>query len=543
MLAGSQLQKNLSQKDHLISHLLERVQAMELQIKNKTSTKTLETPKVNSSTKAIRGNQYKERIQESQSRRTSKTSRGSFLNKRKTLKVQALQKMHDKRTMKSPLQMITKDYPAEFENIKEALQTHVKLLWGLIAQHAVPLSPDPTELKEFYQQFSNTDHIEVAISHEGPPLVPVDTIKTLHEAHQKHTKIGKHVLNLSDFSIKYVRIYLSQLGICTWAPNLLEPADSLYNEACCISALKTFRQLSVGGTYQFMNINLRYVNDFDLLAKAYDCYIHFYMEGIFCKEQKQTGKHRFDNQKKALQESSMRLRNERYKLAISQDFPKKYIRIVKPIQAHSDEEYSQEKEVYISRKLPFQSESANGHNQHCHQIHTKNPPTTDFCKAPKGLPIDFYNVCWFNEKLPSQKRNLADVGTIAFLRDATKSLEFKDEDEKIGNKRLTNKRWDEATKEYNLDFLVSPEQDSEDESIGDNDMDYGESIILESSDEYESNNDSENTQYKSKAAKDRKGKQKSNEEDFEADDMELDEEYGRATVAGGLTEEEWNAWQ
>ncbi|MBW0565964.1 hypothetical protein O181_105679 [Austropuccinia psidii MF-1] len=113
----------------------------------------------------------------------------------------------------------------------------------------------------------------------------------------------------------------------------------------------------------------------------------------------------------------------------------------------------------------------------------------------------------------------------------------------MGNKRFTNKNWDEATKEYNLDFLVSPEQDSGDESIGDNDTDYGESIILESSDEYESNNDSDITQCKSKAAKDRKGKQKSNEEDFEADNMELDEEYGRATFAGGLTEEEWNAWQ
>ncbi|MBW0590882.1 hypothetical protein O181_130597 [Austropuccinia psidii MF-1] len=117
----TELQKNLSQKDHLISHLLERVQAMELQIQNKTSTETLETPKANSSAKAIRGNQYKESIQESQSRRTSKTSRGSFLNKRKNLKAQALQKMHDKRTKKSPLQMITKDYPAGFENTKVSL--------------------------------------------------------------------------------------------------------------------------------------------------------------------------------------------------------------------------------------------------------------------------------------------------------------------------------------------------------------------------------------------------------------------------------------
>ncbi|MBW0580452.1 hypothetical protein O181_120167 [Austropuccinia psidii MF-1] len=164
------------------------------------------------------------------------------------------------------------------------------------------------------------------------------------------------------------------------------------------------------------------------------------MEGIFCKEQKKTGKHHFHHQRKALQESCRRLRNEKYKFAISQDFLKRYIRIVNPIQAHSNEEYSQEKEVYIARKLPFQSESANRlmcnldeiikktyhkegrRNQHRHQIHIRNPPTTYFLKAPKGLPIYFYDVCWFDEKLPSQQTNLADVGTIAFLRDATKSL-------------------------------------------------------------------------------------------------------------------------
>ncbi|MBW0565628.1 hypothetical protein O181_105343 [Austropuccinia psidii MF-1] len=152
---------------------------------------------------------------------------------------------------------------------------------GANSQHAVPLSPDPTELKELYEQFSNTDHIEVAISNEGPPLVPVDTIKTLHKASQKRTNIGKNFLNFSDFSIKYVRSSLSQLSICTWAPDLLDPSNSLYNEACRISAFKTFRQLAVGGTYHLMDINLQYVNDFDLLAKAYDHYVYFYMEGIF----------------------------------------------------------------------------------------------------------------------------------------------------------------------------------------------------------------------------------------------------------------------
>ncbi|MBW0520597.1 hypothetical protein O181_060312 [Austropuccinia psidii MF-1] len=77
--------------------------------------------------------------------------------------------------------MTNEDYPSGFENTKDALQTHVKLLWVLVTQHAVPIAPDPTELNEFSQCFSNSDQIEVAISNEGPSLVPVDTIKTLRE--------------------------------------------------------------------------------------------------------------------------------------------------------------------------------------------------------------------------------------------------------------------------------------------------------------------------------------------------------------------------
>ncbi|MBW0541894.1 hypothetical protein O181_081609 [Austropuccinia psidii MF-1] len=198
------------------------------------------------------------------------------------------------------------------------------------------------------------------------------------------------------------------------------------------------------------------------------------MEVIFKKEKKQAGEHRADTARKALQEGCMRLRNEQYKFATSQDFPKRYTRILKPIQAHSDEEFMEDKNVYISNNLPFQSESANQfmrkldsiiqkpyseegqHDWHSHRIHIQNAPTTSFPKALKGFPIDFYEFHWLNGKLPSQQGILADVGTIAFLTDASKSLDFTDEDEKMGDKRFTNKNWDEATKKYNLDFLVLP---------------------------------------------------------------------------------------
>ncbi|MBW0520596.1 hypothetical protein O181_060311 [Austropuccinia psidii MF-1] len=160
-----------------------------------------------------------------------------------------------------------------------------------------------------------------------------------------------------------------------------------------------------------------------------------------------------------------------------------------------------------------------------HQIHIKNSPTTSFPKAPKGLPIDFYEVHWFNGKLPSQQRILADVGTIAFLRDASKSLDFTDEDEKMGDKRFTDKNWDEATKKYNLDFLVLPNDES-DESRDSEDTDYGESIYLEFLDEDQNNSANEDEQKQSTPTKYSKGKHKSTEDNSQEYEMEIEDEYG-----------------
>ncbi|MBW0565233.1 hypothetical protein O181_104948 [Austropuccinia psidii MF-1] len=86
---------------------------------------------------------------------------------------------------------------------------------------------------------------------------------------------------------------------------------------------------------------------------------------------------------------------------------------------------------------------------------------TSFPKAPKGLPLYFYNPKWFNSKLPAQRKNLADVANVAFLNNPTDSIEFKDENKKLGDRSFTNRNWDRATKKYNLDFLVEPESDSD----------------------------------------------------------------------------------
>jgi hypothetical protein len=62
----------------------------------------------------------------------------------------------------------------------------------------------------------------------------------------------------------------------SWGPDLRETAYSLYNSACRIIALDTFKQALVSHAYTSTQPNLKYVKDMALLIKIYDHIVHQY---------------------------------------------------------------------------------------------------------------------------------------------------------------------------------------------------------------------------------------------------------------------------
>ncbi|KNZ60746.1 hypothetical protein VP01_15066g1 [Puccinia sorghi] len=105
-------------------------------------------------------------------------------------------------------------------------------------------------------------------------------------------------------------------------------------------------------------------------------------------------------------------------------------------------------------------------------LRVKNGPITIFPKAPKGLPLDFYDVNWFKNNLPAQRQNLVNIDSVYFLPDPLYSLRSKDPLEK-----LSNTQWYQATKNYNLDFMEQQEEDLPSED--DDGSNYGGSIDLQ----------------------------------------------------------------
>ncbi|KNZ53621.1 hypothetical protein VP01_3183g1, partial [Puccinia sorghi] len=179
--------------------------------------------------------------------------------------------------------------------------------------------------------------------------------------------------------------------------------------------------------------------------------------------------------------------------------------------------------------------------QRC-RVRVKNPMDTIFPKAPTGLPPNFYNAEWFNNKLPAQKQNLAKINTVAFIPNPIISLTSKSQaDEKLSNEKISQNAEDESDDDESVDH----------EEV---DSDYGQSIDLNNTDG--SKEDDEDDEYEE-------------EEDFEVeegddggeahevsyinrlggDDEEMEdgeinmENFGEGTFSGGLTAGKWDKWQ
>ncbi|EGG03786.1 uncharacterized protein MELLADRAFT_78491 [Melampsora larici-populina 98AG31] len=385
---------------------------------------------------------------------------------------------------KNKNQMIMKETPEGFKT--------TKVMWGMVEAGAVPPPPSVDNIREFTSAFSSSDEIQhVMNSSAARKLVPQHEVLTLTGIKSGRRKMGRHIINIKEFFISITQSSLAKLGIRAWGPNLLEPIDSLWNEACRMSALMIFRRVAIGGAFDYMNINRTYVQNFGLLEGAYNHYVHYVMSAKYKKEAKEEGKNVKDEEKK--------LRDARVKFATNQGFKQRYLDLISPIDAHSDDKYSEKHNCHIVKTLEYRSNNANAffvrltqEMEKNNRLEGKRPQgrirrrpkiavMSTIGRPPKNMPIDFYNPSWFNELTDAQKTKVADAYCVALLPNAKLSFcAVSGADEKLGDKAFNAKFWDQITGFYNLSHVIGSEEDNEDDEDDDNeDSDYDDDIDLE----------------------------------------------------------------
>ncbi|KAA1135874.1 hypothetical protein PGTUg99_030999 [Puccinia graminis f. sp. tritici] len=236
---------------------------------------------------------------------------------------------------RNPRQMQTGDFPATYAGTKA--------------------TPDLRDLQEFYDNFSREEHVNQAASFgsSGRELIDINQVQILKDARAGRIRIGNSYLNVGDNFIRYAKGLMARLGFRKWRPNLEEDCDSLYNAACRIAAVTTFQELAGAKAYAYLNINPEAVQNMGFLIQCYNHFVHFLMLDKYKKENKEKGKLQKEVHHKNVQKNRERLAASRLEFATLNKFPQRYIKILTPIAAHSDDEVQEGKGFFKIKTLPY----------------------------------------------------------------------------------------------------------------------------------------------------------------------------------------------
>lgn len=159
----------------------------------------------------------------------------------------------------------------------------MRLLWGLIDPKHPPTTPPDDILLSFGSRF--LDEASLMEARDGRPLVSPSLVRVrtlLSITDRGH--VASQLRQIEEHILDYIQSSLARFGLVIWCPDLRQTPYALYNSACRIIALDTFKQALVSHTYAHLAPNLSYVKDMVLLVKMYDHFVHHYLYTRYKKE-------------------------------------------------------------------------------------------------------------------------------------------------------------------------------------------------------------------------------------------------------------------
>lgn len=156
------------------------------------------------------------------------------------------------------------------------MSLHIRILWGLLDAKEVPKNPPSNLLSAFNSRFSNEKQL-IVVQDIGPELVPRHLVLIGTAASAAKGRIAEQARAIEQHMLAYIQACLSRFGLDCWCPDLRQSAYSLYNSACRIVALDTFKQALVSHAYLTLDPNPAYASDTGVLIRLYDHFVYHYM--------------------------------------------------------------------------------------------------------------------------------------------------------------------------------------------------------------------------------------------------------------------------
>lgn len=168
------------------------------------------------------------------------------------------------------------------------MSLHIRILWALLDGKAVPQDPPAELLRLFSSRFSS--EAELIVSRDtGPEIIPRHLILVGTAMSAIKGRIASQARLVEEHMLGYIQACLSRFGLQRWCPDLRQSAYSLYNSACRIIAIDTFKQALVSHAYIHLSPNTVYASNMDILIRLYDHFVFHYLLLRYRREGRQPG--------------------------------------------------------------------------------------------------------------------------------------------------------------------------------------------------------------------------------------------------------------
>jgi hypothetical protein len=168
------------------------------------------------------------------------------------------------------------------------MSLHICILWTLLNAKAVPQDPSAELLRLFSARFSNEADL-FSTRDSGPELIPRHLILVGTAMSAAKGRIAGQARLVEEHMLGYIQACLSRFGMQCWCPDLCQSAYSLYNSACHIITIDTFKQALISHAYIHIGPNTIYASNMDILIKLYDHFIFHYLLVRYRREARQPG--------------------------------------------------------------------------------------------------------------------------------------------------------------------------------------------------------------------------------------------------------------
>ncbi|KAL1659019.1 hypothetical protein GGF50DRAFT_92225 [Schizophyllum commune] len=175
------------------------------------------------------------------------------------------------------------------EKTKTAIQYHIRGMWGLYQQNALPPDSDKDIVAAFNKRLVDTNGVtttvQAAIANNEAAINEArkrygDARASLRPLKLAGGGIAQALWDVGEDSLVFIFQKIAAAGLQKWSPDISQSdPESLYNQLHEQLALKTWRQVALAaGGYNHLQISLKYAKQDAFFIRVYRSFVFSYMQ-------------------------------------------------------------------------------------------------------------------------------------------------------------------------------------------------------------------------------------------------------------------------